>query len=641
MSMQNKKLVSVLLLMAVVVTSTGILSVPQKASAFALSSLLPGSSVPVEGAGGQFDKVTQITVDTDVIGNEIIRSAVVAVMNDAFRYFSSKLITNLEAKIGVKNLLQYQAALVEGKYLVDSFRKSHPTYTAPALAANNTTALPGDILRVVQGFENLNLNTSLSSAQSSRLAIDQLRTLSPQLRQRYMEQLIVGGTALFTSSIICGGINNIALNNTANYLAAASAGVLSSQIDPKSGVTFYEQMARLGAPTSLPQFWTLQFQDNAASHEAQAKQAASLELLSPGVKASQNRNPFTGNTDINRTVNVLTGSQNTSLASIYNAGLFRASNSIYPSNSFKDLVIYLAVKYSADYVSKFVAKFLGSILGSAVTSMAWFTAVKTYSGVIAATFTQVFVRNLYNQMVNLIFQGRILAESPSCRTGTTQTAFKNDFNPTNDSFTNSSNIVFQVNPLTIYLNDPDTAVEIIWDATSAGSGATVTLGGGKFGTGQQVAISGNTTDTPQTTTTYTLSVSGYQPISYTVTASPPPTSGSGGIGGSTDFSQVQFDVQPRSILVGETVDITWDASSVPNGTVNIFADSGDLPGNPQPLVGSQTYTVDTETTFRMNIFDTLSGQSNTRSITITPGVVGGAFTSVGDWGGAPSFGVRE
>ncbi len=657
MKNQNKKFtkfVSGLLLTAIFSASLGVLLFPQKSQAFIA---VPGVSVPVEGAGGKFDKVTQITVDTDVIGNEIIRSAVVAVMNDAYRYFSSKLITSLEKKVGIKNLLNYRDALVGGKYLVDSLAKSNPAYQLPLLAASDLDRrVLQDITRVYGDYQGLRLNSdpSYTQNQAAAQAISDIQNLRPQDQQRYISKLIVGGTSAFTSSIICGGTDKKTLRNTTTYLAAASAGVLANQIDPAQGLIFYEQMARLGAPTSLPDFWTLQLQDNAATHEAKAKEAAALELVSPGIKASQFTNTTTGKTEVGRSVNVLTGSQRTAQQSIYDAGIFRAGNTLIPSNNFKSFLAYLAAKYAADQFSAFIGSLfgiIGKIIGADVENMAWLSSVKSYSGLVASVFTGIFVRVMYDDMIKLIFQGKILAESESCRQAALQTAL-NGFNPLSpsevipafDSSDNDKGVLFVVSPDIIVRGDTNNDVTLFWNASVAGAGASATLSGGKFGTDFPVDLVGESDDRPLDTTTYKLTVktstgSIFVTVSRTVTAQTP-TTGEGGGSGSGDFSAVTFGVSPTSVDPGTDVTITWDASSVPGATVELFADSIPISGGPWPQSGSTTYPVEYPITFSMTVIDP-NGGFTTRYVRVSIGSTAGAFTSTGDWGGAPGFGVRE
>ena len=129
MKNKSKKIIASFLLAAIVL-GMGVFAQPARA----LISI-PESSVPVEGDGGDFQRLNRVVtqkIDETAMIHEIIRGGITAAMNSALRIMTDKLITSLESKLGIKNHLFYQDALVESKYLVDSLRKQYGDDAVPA-----------------------------------------------------------------------------------------------------------------------------------------------------------------------------------------------------------------------------------------------------------------------------------------------------------------------------------------------------------------------------------------------------------------------------------------------------------------------------------------------------------------------------
>lgn len=497
-----------------------VLLLPHPAQAQILTGL---RSVPTEVTGGRLDTLNQQSISVSVLSNEIVNSAIVAAMNDAFRYFGSQMILKLEQKAGIKNLLYYQDALVEAKYLTDAFRKTYGEEAVPQ-------GTRGDVSNLAGTFENYNLSRGTVSPQQ---AVRISRQSDPRSREVKLSQLIVGATALFTPSISCAGVNQMAVQNTAEYLALESAGFLASEIRPESGATFYEQMARLGNPAATAPYWVMQFQDGAAQNEARARQAASLELIAPGLKSSQKRDA-SGSLAINQSLNFYTGQQNANINALFESGIFKAKNSMIPSGSLKQFAIYLAAVKSGDYASRALGALLGSfgkIIGKQIEQSAWFTGAKTYAGFVASTITKAIVRSLFDQMIVMAFQGQILGESGQCRKPVQTADFKSDIDtkapiPGTDQTSTAgdeSGIFFIVEPELVVRGETDPTITITWDASVAlGSECPaedrdcrqtrpkvmLNIVNSTNVRSKEVGVSGQETDTISETTEYILSVSG-------------------------------------------------------------------------------------------------------------------------------------
>ena len=399
MKNQRKKIIASFLL-AAIICGTGVFATPAKAQ---ISGL--GSSVPVEGAGGhlnQIDRVVSQQIDETSMMHELIRAGVIAGMNSAFRAMSQKLIGTLEEKLGVKNHLYYADALVEAKYLTDSLRKQYGEDAVPAGAG-------GDIVRTAALFESLGINTGgFSPAQIAALGVEASRGDKANLA-RETQRMIVGAASLFTSSVSCGGVNGEAIRTAANYMAAASAGVVASEIDPRGGVEFYEQMARLGSPLASPDFWTLQFQDIAAQNEARARQAAALELTSPGFKTTRNADG-----SIKNSMSLVSIGEQNAQNALFNVAL-KGTDSIYDTSSFKNFLLSAMKTRLLNFAFDKLNTFLGGHIDVASSWGRLAETAATTAEVAGAALIKNFVSGLYDQVSKEIFSGVALAESSTCR----------------------------------------------------------------------------------------------------------------------------------------------------------------------------------------------------------------------------------
>lgn len=595
----------------------GLFGFVNKAQAFI--SLKQVSSVPVSGSGGGFDRTEGIgniaveELNETAAMHEIVRSAAIAAMNSALKVMSRKFTTILEQKLGVKNFLFYQQSLVEGKYLVDSLRK---TYGEQAVSYGANCPY-GDVSCLMDSFENLPLNKNFSTAEVARQAVAQRNRQNSQQFAQNIQKLIVGATAAFTSSISCAGVDQNAIRNASTYLAAASAGLLPSDIRPDSGVKFYEDMARLGNPFALPDFWVLQFQSLAAQKEAEAKQAAALELTSPGLKSTQNIGPG-GRTQIERSLSLVTIGEQNAQNSLFNIAI-KGADSVYDTSSFRNFIISLAQREATRVLAAKLAGLLGKFGGAlglytnAANITAFQITAEATAKSVASLLVTTFTAKLYDHISGMIFQGQILAESPGCRQPRKIVNFTaDDYNYSAATSTaigsgggpgTGSAIIFEAgSPIT---RGQSTA--LVWDASAAGADVTVTLSGGSIN--ETVEASGSRTDSPTDTTTYTLTVTGpniNETLSRTVTVNEAPPG--------PDFSKVLFDVRPRTVEPGDEVTVDWDATAVEGASVFISPLSADT----LSPSGSAQYTVNQDIPFTMVVsVSNESGQfADTRTISV-------------------------
>lgn len=165
--------------------------------------------------------------------------------------------------------------------------------------------------------------------------------------------------------------------------------------------------------------------------------------------------------------------------------------------------------------------------------------------------------------------------------------------------------LFEVVPTTITAGE---TVTVRWSVSNVGPGVTVTLNG------NPVAASGSATFQPNTTTVYTLRVTGPgacspQDRSATVTVNPPlcPTITS-------------FNVAPASIAEGGTVTVTWSVANAANAASITLKG----PGINQPVgaSGAQTFTLATAGTytFTLDVVPAVGGcapQTASAPVTVT------------------------
>ncbi|MDP3993817.1 MAG: hypothetical protein U1C57_02560 [Candidatus Doudnabacteria bacterium] len=601
MKNKSKKIIASFLL-AAIVCGTGIFALPDRAQGIESIPGVPGlgSSVPVMGDGGDFQRLNRVVtqkIDETAMIHEIVKGGIIAAMNSALKTMTDELITNLETKLGIKNHLFYQDALVESKYLVDSLRKQYGEEAVPADVA-------GGVVRLASVFENLPLNTRFSPSQIAELAVRSSRE-NPEDSAIDALRLIAGASSLFTSSVSCGGVDSLAVRNAASYLAARNAGVLASEIDPRDGVVFYEQMARLGNPLASADFWTLQFQDIGVQNEARARQAAALEISSPGLKAA--RDKTTGEIATSLSL-VSVGEQNAQNA-VFNIAI-KGSDTIYDTSSFRSFIVSVASSIATDLLADELLSRLGA--GSKPEGTEEVSALQRV--LVRATpimletsqhLVSSVVSSVYDTVSAMIFKGEALAESSSCRSPRQTVSFEDSPLPSPDF----NAVQFDVQPQSVAAGGQ---VTVTWDATSV-SGAQVSILPLPTG-GEELGASGSLSYIINEDTVFQLTVSdGTNQFSRTwenlVTTIQPST-------GIPDFSAVQFDVQPRSVAAGEAITVTWDATSLleidPDASAIIFPP---LSTNDLGLSGSITYIVNDDTVFSLVV--SAGGYSDTKELLIT------------------------
>lgn len=594
---------------------------PQKAEALSLGTL------PTKEIGG---RLTQQTIDVSGFGNQIIQSAINSAMKALLQKLSVKLAKEVQEQFGIKDYDHYQSALREGGGLAAVYRKLYGEDSVPV-------STQGDISRIAADFENLPLNRTYSRHQAAQLGAAQARRRNPNL-QKNVNLLLVGASSLFTSSISCGGINGRAIENTANYLAAASAGILASQISPASGTKYYEDMLKLGGPFATPPFWQLAFQDTASAIENRATQAATLQIVSPGLKATQVQTE-SGETQIKNSQSLITRSQTKAFDSLFDSAYLGANSTMPSFASYMALVIS---QYALDKLLDKLSTGFGGLIGKILTpvlSARWVLLFRAFGQLVAKNITKNFVSALYDNAIALIYQGKVLAESAKCRQ---PSRFTDSASAINTTPTTTSTVIFSADPNLFIKGDPVNTTTFTWDATSLGTVTSISIDKvGEYRIGP-LALSGAVTDEPfradedpnKTSQEYRLEIdkglSTEVILSLTVElveSAPPP--------GSIDFSGVTFDVQPRSAASGDSVLVTWDASSVPGASVSI---SPPIVSAVLPVSGSASYTVSADTDFVMTT-SASNGDRDTKAIrvTVSSGIAG---VSTPDYL-SPAFKVRE
>ena len=367
-------------------------------------------SVPVEGAGGRFAQIESVgTLEFDKTSemHEAVRAGIIAAMNSALGVLGHKFNESLRKNLGVKNYLQYQAALVEGKYAVDAYRKSYGDQALTNLAGNQPLT---DLVDVANDFEGNPINTSFDANGAAALGVSKSRGNQADF-EKELQRLVVGASSLFASSIACGGINQTAIKNTTSYLAAASAGMTFSEIDPRQGAQFYQDMGRFGNPLTMPAYWTLQFQDMAAQNESHARNAATLELMSPGLKSPQKKDS-SGRPEISQSLNLVSVGQQNAQTSLFNIAL-KGTDSVYDTSSFRSFIQSLLLNRVQGILNVSFFRFFGSILRGDLNRFAPMAAAA--ATFVASKIITAYGVNLYDKVSRMIFQGTALAESPGCR----------------------------------------------------------------------------------------------------------------------------------------------------------------------------------------------------------------------------------
>ena len=515
------KTASAIVLISLVLTDASLL-LPRRAEAEVLPSTVP----------------TTVKKDEQSIMHEMMAAATTAIMNSALQKMQFKFNRVLEQKLGIKSYLKYQQALVESKYLIDAYKSS--------FGSGSVATSTKSVTDIANQAEAGNLK-NYSTAQTKDLAIRnaQSKTKTAGQKRQEIQKMIVGASSLFTSSIACGEVNEKAIANTAQYLASSFAGFKSSEIDYRNSEQFYGSMSRLGAPEASPEFWKLQFEDIAKQKEAEAKAAAALEVLGPGLKSPQERDAK-GNLKTKSSLNLVSVGQQNSQNSLFTMAGW-GSRSIYDTSSLKGFVgSVISIE-----VGKFISSRLFGLFGSSNLS----NIVSSAIGSVGTGLVRGFALKLYDQISADIFNGGVLEESTGCRKPSKVTNFTAaDKNFTNldatvpDTDPTAPILMFEANSDSIMLGDK---VTLSWDATALGSGLQVTLEGGSVGGAQ--SASGDVEDEPTETTTYTLTVTGpggiNQTKSVTVTVD-------------EDESVLRFQAEPVSVEQNRKARITWDVSQI-------------------------------------------------------------------------------
>ncbi|OGF00904.1 MAG: hypothetical protein A3G07_00195 [Candidatus Doudnabacteria bacterium RIFCSPLOWO2_12_FULL_47_12] len=541
---------------------------------------------------------THVKQDDTKTFQEIVKAGITAAANSAFRTAYTKFLRTYKEKFGIKSALLYQDALVESKTLVDSLRSQYgndAVSVTGSSASTSTLATAGTVLDIVNQFEALPLNTGLTGQTITDLAIKEMREQNPEQRERNIQKLIVGASAMFSASISCGGINERALDNTARYLAAASTGVRSRDINPRDALRFYQDMARFGNPYSSKEFWKLELQSLGSQHDAKARKAAELEMSSPGLKASQTRDG-SGRLQTNQALNLISVGQENANAALYNFSIFASTGSTYDSSSFTSFATSVISEHLPGFIAGKFGGFLGDLLGDRASKLQE-TITKTVSAV-STNMVNTYVKGLFEQVANDIFQGEVISESNGCRGGRPGRA---QFDAAERQFQGlTSQVAGQAEAAIIFSADPEEiikgeTVKLTWDASLLGENLSVTLTGG--GVSGPVADYGNTTDKLDRTTTYTLRVTGPNGLDK-----------SASITVNVDDSVAIFEAMPTAQEKGRKVRISWNIRPISDSEeVLIFnpatgeALQGGEPDDGLPTPGLWCYGVNSDVQFEMQV----------------------------------------
>ncbi len=512
----SKKIIIVVILITMLVGELGIFAAPQKARA----EIINPFAVPAFETGGNLNAVEKLDYDPTAKWGNIMEAAQAAAANTALSYFSRQLGTRLQSTLGIKSYQQYQAALVDTKNLLeaysDQFGDNTVAVNSTGKRAANIQELAADAEGDLRGF---------TPAQTRDQAVRDARSAKTAAAKRGdLQKRMVRASSLFASSVACGGVNDKAIRNLAEYMTGAAMGFTSKDVDPTKGLDYYQKLAKMGAPEALPQFWVEGFKDNARQKESQARAASVLELLGPGLKSPQTTGAD-GKTKVNKSLSLVSVGQQNANTSLFNIGTGKkyAYDTSSMFNFVKDVTRQEVTSWGLVWANKGLHK-IGLDNGPVHMIALGLT------GALASSMANHFVTKLYNEIGEMIFQGEFIAESDGCRKPPQKKKFTDtdrEFKPTPGSgFANKATttaadfnpgmIMFQATPEEITSGE---SVLLAWDATSFGSGITVTLSGG--GVSGTVDAQGSAQDAPTVTTTYTLTVTGpggiNQSASVTVT----------------------------------------------------------------------------------------------------------------------------
>lgn len=572
----KSRIVSWSVLVAVVLSNLGFVALPQPAQAI--------TSVP-----------TETRKDQQSMLQKMINAGVNAVASSAVQKFDNKFNNIIEDKLGVKSFQQYQKALVEAKYLSEAYKSTY------SLASST-----GSSAKIASDFERMPLNKTMSANQARQLAINDGRK-SKAVRDTDIQKLIVGASSLFTSSISCGGVNKKAIQNTTEYLAAASTGFLSKDINPRNAVDFYGKMARLGSPSANPAFWEVQLQQIGAQKEAEAKAAAVLEITAPGLKSPQMRLAG-GKLETGKSVDLVGSSRKNSQEALFNIGL-KGSDSVYDTSSFKGFIGSVITVEVGQVVNQLMNSFLG-FLGIDIGSLR--NTASAVAGQVASGWAKNMATKTYDKIANSIFQGVALKESSGCLRSTRPARVRGassvdalvmgEFDEAEEviyndpevlAFTNSDRnfqgaleeedqgvqageILFDIDFLDIIAGE---TITLDWDASLVGENVSVTLSGGAISGSKPIV--GQATDKPVTTTTYTITATAGNAIktkSLTV---------------SVADNRSSLNATPLQVERGRMAKISWDVSAIDTTAGIDPLSESDLPSQGQqcsaPLTESTKY----------------------------------------------------
>ncbi|TSA46105.1 hypothetical protein D4R52_01155 [bacterium] len=636
-----RKIISGVLIAAMVLLTAGSLAVPRNSRAFeeppgtgssdptdwgnlfgGLLSSFTSPNVPVQVEGGDLGNLQSLSLDWTALALGITGDEAEAANNAAFQTLGTQWTTDLENQLAITNPMYYADALVENKYLADTWSKMYGQDAVP-------TSTLGDISAIAGNYELLPLNTTMTAKQAAAMGATQsknaaLNPLVKQQQQRDINRLIVGATSLLTSSISCAGVNTAALKNTAAYLASSSAGILTKQVNTKT-IQFYNDMFKLSQPTSNENYWMMQFQDNAASSEATARAAANLEMTSPGIKSPQTQNAA-GQTSIAKSLNLLTQTQTQVLNSAITAATRGGNVKLAAGGmaSFATLLLALytegkimgqASKAGGNIFSTIIGKIFGG-LGASGRSLA---VARSYGKLVGQQVAATFAKALFEKLIGVVFKGKILGESSRCRGTQQYKEFKSGGGavvtpPGNNEQTVNlyalpmsaprGETAFPVNlfwTITGYSN-PTVSIDKIGDTTFNNLEATTTL-----------ADVINTTDRNSSGMVYKLVVNRGRIDERTSTQTVVYENGER----TTDFSGVTFSAEPTSASATSTVDInvTWDARSAVGTVVTITPLRTD--GSSLAAFGTEVYKAAETTKFTMLVVNPTTGESATREVTVT------------------------
>ncbi|MDP3741264.1 MAG: hypothetical protein Q8R08_02960 [bacterium] len=339
--------------------------------------------------------------------------------------FGKKTGQEIAKQATIENFDDYTEALTNIGFTDSMFDVYENGDRVAATDPSDPSSIPGDVAILYNNWQNLSLlNGSITTQRMLSIAKQSFDTAAADFARkeavkRQIENIMVGGIASFASSISCGGFNAQALTNASKYMAAATTGVIASDISTQSGLGFYSGMAGYGQPTALPWYWQgVIFPDQAAYHESRARTAANLEIISPGLKATKDvprpgKNTPSGTVETERATQLYIAQQFDSLdqltSSLENFGKQSAVNLIAQD-------VRLVLNQIADNVATAITSTsFGEYAAPYIRLLAYKANAKINATAATEYLIAKYARTLFQKAINEVFVGKFLKESAGCR----------------------------------------------------------------------------------------------------------------------------------------------------------------------------------------------------------------------------------